>query len=243
MKPDQNFFDFLARELDEVRRRLLWCLGSLVVVAGALMGLPRWEDSYVLRLSIWLKQQLLPAGAHLVFLSPLEPMVQMFKLSLALALIVCLPVWVYHFLAFTKPALNEGMRGFYVKAVLWALGLFALGLTLSAVFLAPLTFDTLIRYGMLAGGEAQITFERFYSFIFLFLLTFAAPFEIPLVMAFLHRFNLVRADWFRAHRRQAYGVILLVSQFVTPDPLITPLIFTGMGWILFETGILACGRL
>ena len=57
------------------------------------------------------------------------------------------------------------------------------------------------------------------------------------------RFNLVSADWFRAHRRQVYGVILLVAQFVTPDPLISPLIFTALGWALYEIGILACGHL
>ena len=239
----ENFFNFIARELEELRRRLVWCLGSLALVSAVLMGAPRWEDSYVLRLSAVLKAKLLPPGAHLVFLSPLEPMVQMFKLSLVLGLIVCLPILVHHFIGFTKPALAEGMRGFYVKVILLALGLFAVGVTVSGLFLAPLTFDSLIHYGMQAGGEAQITFERFYSFIFLFLLTFAIPFEIPLVMAFLHRFNLVDVNWFRAHRRQAYGVVLLISQFVTPDPLISPLIFTALGWILFEVGILSCGHL
>ena len=240
---EENFFNFIARELVELRRRFVWCMASLAVVSGVLMGAPHWEDSYVLRLSAIFKAKLLPPGAHLVFLSPLEPMVEMFKLSLALGLIACLPIWVYHFIGFTKPAFAEGMRSFYVKVTLLALGLFALGIAVSAVFLAPMTFDSLIRYGMQAGGEAQITFERFYSFIFLFLLTFATPFEIPLVMAFLHRFNLVDVDWFRGHRRQAYGVILLISQFVTPDPLISPLIFTALGWTLFEVGILSCGHL
>jgi Sec-independent protein secretion pathway component TatC len=57
-------------------------------------------------------------------------------------------------------------------------------------------------------------------------------------MVFLHRFNLVSATWFREHRRQVYGVILLVSQFVTPDPIVTPAIFTAMGMVLFECGLI-----
>jgi sec-independent protein translocase protein TatC len=243
MTRQENFFDFIARELDELRGRFIWCLGSLALVAAVLMGAPHWEDSFATRLSGMLKAKLLPPGAHLVFLSPLEPMVQMFKLSLALGFVICLPILVYHFIAFTKPAMPEGMRGFYVKVILLALGLFALGMAVSGYFLAPMTFETLLHYGMAAGGEAQITFERFYSFILLFLITFAAPFEIPLVMAFLHRFNWVSVEWFREHRRQFYGVILLVAQFITPDPLISPMIFTGLGWILYEIGILSCGRL
>jgi sec-independent protein translocase protein TatC len=243
MMGKQSFFDFLASELDELRRRLAWCLGALVLSSAVFMGAPSWEDSYVLRLSAWLKSVLLPPGAHLVFLSPLEPMVQMFKLSLALGAIVCLPIFVYHFIAFTAPAFSEGMRGFYVKVLLLSILLFAVGMAVSGIFLAPMTFGSLVHYGMAAGGEAQITFERFYSFILLFLLTFSAPFEIPLVMAFLHRFNLVPVDWFRLHRRQVYGVILLIAQFVTMDPLISPLIFTALGWLLYELGIWSCGRL
>lgn len=240
MAPSQNFFGFLASEIDELRRRLLWCLGSLGLASGVLLGVPSWEDSYTLRLSAKLKDLLLPPGAHLVFLSPLEPMVQMFKLSLALAFVACLPVLVWHFIAFTKPALAQGLRAFYVKTVLIALGLFALGLAVSGAFLAPLTFHSLIHYGTMAGGEATITFERFYSFILLFLITFAAPFEIPLVVGFLHRFNLVRVDWFKANRLRIFGVILLISQFVTPDPLISPSIFTVMGALLLEAGIFSC---
>jgi sec-independent protein translocase protein TatC len=235
---ESNFFQFIIREIDELRRRLLWCLASLGLVSAVLMGAPHWEDSYVIRLSNWLKQSLLPAGAHLVFLSPLEPMTQMFKLALAVSVIACVPVLTYHFLAFTRPALSEGMRGFYARFVVLAMLFFAIGLCFSGFLLAPLTFEMLIRYGVQAGGEAQITFERFYSFITMFLLAFSTPFEIPLLIGFLHRFNLVPVDWFKGHRRQAYGVFLLVSQFVTPDPLVTPLIFTAMGIALYEVGIL-----
>ncbi len=182
---------------------------------------------------------MLPAGTHLVFLSPLEPMTQMFKLALAVSVIACVPLLTYHFLAFTRPALDKGMHGFYVRFVVLAMAFFAAGLCFSGFqFMLPLTLKMLIRYGVQAGGEAQITFERFYSFITMFLLAFSLPFEIPLVIGFLHRFNLVPVDWFRAHRRQAYGVFLLVSQFVTPDPLVTPLIFTAMGITLYEVGIL-----
>lgn len=237
------FFAFLLREIGELRRRLIWCLGSIVLVSGVLLGLPSWENSYVLKFSAFLRHALLPKGAKLVFLSPMEPMAQMIKLGMVLGVVASVPVLVWHFLAFTKPALPEGMRGFYTRFVLLAFLLFALGLAFSALVLAPLTFDMLIGYGVAAGGEAQITFERFYSFITLFLLTFALPFEIPLVMAFLHRFNLVSAEWFRSVRFPAWGVIMLISQFVTPDPIVTPLIFTGMGIVLFESGLLLSNRL
>lgn len=231
------FFAFLLREVEELRRRFLWCLGSVGLISGVLLGLPSWEDSYVLRLSLFLRNALLPTGAKLVFLSPMEPMAQMIKLGMVLGVVGSVPVLIWHFLAFTKPAMPEGMKAFYGRFVVLAFVFFAVGLAFSALVLAPMTFDMLISYGVKAGGEAQITFERFYSFITLFLLTFALPFEIPLVMAFLHRFNLVGVDWFRGNRLQAWGVFMLISQFVTPDPIVTPLIFTVMGIVLFESGL------
>jgi sec-independent protein translocase protein TatC len=231
------FFAFVLREINELRARALWCVGSLVVSAGVLLAFPSWEDSYVLRFSTFLRNQLLPPEAHLVFLSPLEPMAQMIKLSMVLGTVISLPVLVWHFVRFTLPAMSEGLRGFYIRATFLALILLALGIAFSALVLMPMSFKMLISYGSHAGGEAQITFERFYSFITLFLLTFALPFEIPLVMGFLHRFNLVPSAWFRKHRFQAWGVLMLISQFVTPDPIVTPLIFTGMGIVLFESGL------
>lgn len=231
------FFAFILRELDELRRRLLWCLGALALCSGALLALPSWDHSYIMRLSAWLRAELLPAGAKLIFLSPLEPMAQMIKLALVLSVLLCLPLLLWHFLAFTRPALPEGLRGFYARFLVLAVGLLGLGLAFSGVFLAPLTFKILLDYGANAGGEAQLTFERFYSFIAVLLLAFAIPFELPLLMGFLHRFNLVSADWFAKNRFRAWGVILLISQFVMPDPLVTPLIFTGMGIVLYEGGL------
>jgi sec-independent protein translocase protein TatC len=237
------FFAFVLREAQELRRRALWCLASVGLVSGVLLGLPRWEDSYVLRFSAFPRDALLPEGAKLVFLSPLEPMAQMIKLGMTLGLVASVPVLVWHFLAFTKPALPEGLRGFYVRFVLLAFLLFSLGLAFSALVLAPLAFDMLIGYGVAAGGEAQITFERFYSFISVFLVAFALPFEIPLVMGFLHRFNLVSLDWFRSVRLQAWGVGMLLSQFIMPDPIVTPLIFSGLFIVLYEGGLLFSRRL
>lgn len=232
------FFAFVLKELEELRRRLLWCLLALGLSSGLLLGLPSWEHSYVLRFSMYLRQTLLPAGAQLVFLSPLEPMAQMIKLSLVLGVVISLPVLVWHFVRFTLPAMAEGLRGFYLRATFLALLLLALGIAFSSMVLLPMTFKMLVSYGVEAGGQPQITFERFYSFITLFLLTFALPFEIPLVMGFLHRFNLVPASWFRKVRFRAWGVLMLISQFVTPDPIVTPLIFTAMGIVLFEAGLL-----
>lgn len=237
------FLAFVLREMVELRRRLLWCLASIGLVAGTLLGLPRWEDSYVLRFSDFLKHALLPEGAKLVFLSPLEPMAQMIKLGMVLGIVASVPVLVWHFIGFTKPALPEGLRGFFTRFVLLAFLLFALGLAFSALVLAPMTFDMLIRYGVSAGGEAQITFERFYSFISVFLVAFALPFEIPLVMGFLHRFNLVPLEWFRSVRLQAWGVGMLLSQLIMPDPIVTPLIFSGLFILLYEGGLLFSRRL
>lgn len=237
------FFAFLLREIKELRRRLLWCLGSVGLFSGVLIGLPTWEDSYVLRISTWMRDAWLPQGAKLVFLSPLEPMAQMIKLGTVLGFAASVPVLAWHFVAFTRPALPEGMRPQFTRFVALALGLFAVGLAFSGAVLAPLALDTLIGYGVAAGGEAQITFERFFGFLSVFLLAFALPFEIPLVMGFLHRYNLVSADWFRSVRLQAWGVGMLLSQFIMPDPILTPLIFTGLFIALYEGGLLLCHRL
>ena len=236
------FIEFLIREGEELRRRLLWCLACFGLVSAVLLGAPTWEHSYALRLVAALQAALLPEGVKLVFMDPLEPMLVVFKVSLLASMLVSSPVLIWHFIAFTAPALAKGLRAYYVRFTLLALGLLSLGLWLTYKFMLPLTLKMLLAYGQAAGGTAMISFERFYSFSLMVLLAFALPFETPLLMSFLHRFNIVDVSNFRSWRWKVYGVFMIVSEFVTPDPLITPLIFIALSIVLYECGILLARR-
>lgn len=235
---ESPFFSFLAREINELRRRLLICLGALALVSGLMMGFPSWEHSWSLQLLAYLQARLLPQGLHLVYLNPLEPMAIAMKVSLAVAFLICLPLTLWHFVAFTLPALAKGMRGFYVRFALLSVLFIGAGIYLTYAFMLPITLKMLLAYGQAAGGVPMLTFERFYSFCVLVILAFALPFETPLVMGFLQRFNLVEAATFRSIRLKAYGVFMIVAQFVTPDPLVTPTIFCLVSFALYEIGIL-----
>ena len=235
---DFPFIQFVIREIDELRRRLLICLAALALVSGLMIGFPSWEHSWALQLLSALQSRLLPEGVHLVYLNPLEPMAIALKFSVSVSFMLCLPLLIWHFTAFTLPAFSEGMRGFYLKFTLLSVAFIAAGLFLTYEFMLPLTLKMLLAYGQAAGGVPMLTFERFYSFCLVVLFAFALPFETPLVMGFLQRFNIVEAKTFRAIRLKAYGVIMIVSQFVTPDPLLTPTIFCAVSFVLYEIGIL-----
>ncbi len=237
---ESPFFSFLIREFGELRRRLFWVLGVWALFSAILFGLPVWDDSYILRFSQFLRDFLLPTGSQLIFLSPLEPMGEMIKLSLVAAVGLSVPIVAWHFVAFTALALAPGYRPFYAWFIVGAILLFVLGLAFSFLVMAPLTIQILVTYGQAAGAQPQLALGQFYSFIYLLLLGFALPFELPLVMAFLHRFNLVPVMHFKSWRFKSWGVIMVVSQFVTPDPVVTPLIFTALGILLYEAGILGC---
>lgn len=231
------FIDFIVREVDELRRRLLVVLLALALVSGLMMGAPSWEHSWALQLLSYLQTHLLPQGVHLVYMHPLEPMAVAMKVSVAVAILLCLPLLLWQFVAFTAPAMAPGMRGFYVRFVTLSIAFVSLGLFLTYAFMLPLTLKMLLAYGQASGAEPMLSFDRFYGFCLLVLLAFALPFETPLIMAFLQRFNLVEAKTFRSIRLKAYGVIMIVSQFVTPDPLVTPTLFCVVSFLLYEVGI------
>jgi sec-independent protein translocase protein TatC len=234
---ESPFLDFLVREGDELRRRLIWCLAVFLLVSCLLIGLPSFSDSYALRLMSWLQTQLLPPGLKLVFLDPLEPMAVAIKFSMLLSLVISLPVVSWHVVAFTAPAFSPGMRGYYMRFTFLALLFLLAGLTLTGVFVLPMTLKMLLDYGLAAGGTPLLTFNRFYMFSGLVLIAFALPFETPLIMGFLQRFNLVPVEQFKKWRFKAWGGFIILSQFVTPDPLVTPLIFSIACILLYELGI------
>jgi sec-independent protein translocase protein TatC len=236
------FLDFLIREGEELRRRLLWCVAAFGLVSALLLGAPSWEHSYALGAVSFLQASLLPAGTKLVFLDPLEPMLVVFKVSLLLSMLLTAPLLIWHFLAFTAPAFAKGLRAYYMRFTVAAIFLFSLGFWLTYRYMLPLTLKMLMDYGVAAGGTPLITFDRFYSFSMLVLLAFALPFEMPLLMSFMHRFNIMDVKTFKSWRWKAYGVFMIVSEFVTPDPLITPLIFIGLSVLLYEGGIVLAKR-
>jgi len=225
----------------ELRVRLLRVLLVVTVLVCIFMSFPSIKNSIAVMLFQSLQNRFLPQGIKLIFIDSLEPIFVVTKLSLAASIFCASPYILYEFIGFMGPALLENELKSTLGIILSSTLLLVFGASLSYFFLIPATFKILISYGVIIGGIAQITFERFFSMLVAMFFVFALPFEIPVVILFLAKVGVVSSHWLKEKRKYMYVSFFIFGAVVTPDP--TPFSQTLLSIsmiILYEIGYVIC---
>ena len=222
--------------LEELRVRLLWSLGAIMV--GALAGVVLTMQFGLMELLVRPIQPYLPGG-RLVFTSPTEAFVATFKVGLFLGILLALPVVFYHFWRFVAPGLLENEQRIFVPAVLASLALFGGGVALAFLVVIPvglrffLTFQTQAFQPFISVGE-------YLSFTMRVALAFGIVFETPLVIVLLSYLGVLRASVLARFRRHAIVAIAILSAVLTPSPdALSMLLMFGPFYLLYEGSVQA----
>ena len=227
--------------LGELRVRLLHFSIAFFLVLGIVLMVPSFENSVSIRVFRWLSAGLLPPGTRLVFLDAFEPAWVILKVGMALTCAMLSPYLLYQVFAFVAPAFAQESQKTLALVVVAGTGLFTLGMLFAYTLILPASLSILLGIGIAAGGVAQLTFDRFYTFILTMLLVFGIPFEMPLVLGFLVRLGVVDLIQLRAARRFVYIGIVVFSAVITPDPTPFSQVLLSLALVgLYEVGLLAC---
>jgi len=231
----------LVEHLAELRARILWCVGVFLAVWLAVVALPSFRGSLAVRWLAWAQATLLPPGASVIFLDPLEPFMAVMKVGFYAAVVVTVPVALFHIYRFVAPGLEWVRRPVIWGTLVAAGGLMGMGAVLAWRVLIPMTFALFVDYGRGMGLTAQLALSRFVSIAGGMLLLFSLPYLLPLVMVGLAAVGLLSVERLRAFRRFAYLGIAVGSAVVTPDPsLFSMSVLTVSLWVLYEVGVGLC---
>ncbi len=225
--PDQpkNFVEHLA----ELRKRVMWALLGLGI--GACIAFP-FQNT-------WLKLIIYPARdsvSKLSYLSPQEPFFIKIKLSIAVGLLIALPVIVRQLWLFIAPGLYEKEKKWITRLVGISLIMFWAGVLFAYWVMIPLAMNFFTKF----GGElleANITISNYIGFASMVLIAAGTAFQIPLVLIFLMRTGIVKRHIFTKNRGAVFVVILILSAFFTPPDIVTMLLMAGPLYFLFETSL------
>ncbi|MBI4371151.1 MAG: twin-arginine translocase subunit TatC [Elusimicrobia bacterium] len=226
--------------LDEFRTRLLRSLIVFFLVLGIVLMLPSFENSFSIRAFRWLSTGLLPPGTRLVFLDAFEPAWVILKVGLALTSAILSPYLLYQLFAFLAPAFARESQTTIASVIIAGTALFLLGMCLAYALIIPASLRVLLGLGVAAGGVMQLTFDRFYTFVLTMLLVFGIPFEMPVVLGFLVRLEVLNLTQLRDSRRSVYLGIAIFSAVITPDPTAFSQVLLSIALMgLYETTLLA----
>lgn len=198
----------LLAHLEELRRRILAVIGFWALASGAAWFL---RD----KIAAFLFRPLLDRRATPVFLSPMEPLAILMKVSIFAGAIICLPFAVFQAWRFISPALTPQERPIVRLISTLFPPLFVLGSGFSFYIIMPFTLKILLSF---AGSlmEPMITADRFLSFVLLLSAALGVLFNLPLVLSGLVAAQVLKIETLRKSRRLAFLLSFLVAAILTP---------------------------
>lgn len=221
--------------LSELRRRIVYCVATLVV--GFIVAWILKEELFAI-VSAPVREGLAQHGIYrLTAIETVEAIMVYLKLAVAAAIVVATPMFLYQVWAFVKPGLMPNEQQPMRRIAVLAVFMFALGLLFAYRIVLPLVIDFLTGFTLGAGGvDFQVTMKSAYSTTLLFLVGFGVIFELPLVMVLLAATPLFSsAKYFRWIR---YSVVLsfVIGSMLTPPDVISQLLMAIPITILYSIG-------
>ncbi len=175
-----------------------------------------------------------------IALSVQEPFMIYLKVSGIAGLVLASP-WVF-FQAWQFIAaglyMNERKYMHYFGAL--SLVLFAVGITFCFTLVLPLVLKFLMQYNISMGVRLDPRLSDYITFATILPLMFGIGFQLPLVMVFLERVNIVSVKVFTDNWRMSVFAIACVSMLLTPPEPISMMMMMGPMVLLYFLGILLC---
>lgn len=205
IKDPQKVMAFIDH-LEELRKRIIVVLAVFVVFFGA--AYPFHND-----LLGFLTKPL--ANRELVFLDITEPFLMNIKISFIAALMAIMPLLVFQILGFAFPVFSKRIKRRVIPIGILFFILFYGGVAFSYFLMVPIAVNWLLSQGAELIQTLSVT--KYVSFIGWFLVGTGIIFELPLILLFLIKINVLSVAMLRRQWRVVYIVILLLCAMITPD--------------------------
>ncbi|MFO7773774.1 MAG: twin-arginine translocase subunit TatC [Dehalococcoidia bacterium] len=213
--------------LAELRKRLL---RSVIVVAIAtVLAFVFYHQIFDILLY--------PAGEmDLIFVEMTEMIGTIFRVCLAVGIMLAVPYLTYEFIMFVSPALTSREKRYVYFILPWIAIMFAAGVVFGYFILTPPAIKFLLGFG---GdiADAQIRIGNYIPVVTKLLLVTGLIFEVPVLTTFLARIGVVSGNWLASKRKIVIVGAFLLAAILTPPDILTQ-IMLGLPLIaLYELSI------
>jgi len=224
----------LVQHFSELRRRILWCLLIFVIAFCAGLFFAPYMQDFLTQplLSVWPNATLLYSGLA-------DGMMIQLSLALMFALIVILPVVLWHVWAYVAPGLHENERRFIWPILVMSPILFVVGAAFAFWVLFPMAFKFFVELNQVAPVPAVLmpAVRDYLGFAIGMLRVFGVAFQLPLVMVLLNRIGVLSRSRVIKMRRYAIVAIIIVAAVLTPPDVISQVLLALPMWLLFEASV------
>ena len=163
-----------------------------------------------------------------------------FSLSVLFALVVIIPIVLWHIWAFVAPGLRKNEKKLIWPILVMSPILFALGAAFAFYLLLPFVFKFFIDLNQTSPVPAVMLpiAKDYLGFAIGMLKVFGVAFQLPLVLVLLNRIGVLSKYRAVKLRRYAIVFIVIIAAVLTPPDVVSQIILALPMWALFEISLL-----
>lgn len=225
----------LMQHFSELRRRILWTLLVFVLAFGFGWAVSPWVELFLTTplLNVWDDATLLYTGLS-------DGLMIQFSLATLVALLITIPVFMWHIWAYVAPGLHKNEKQFLLPIFLFSPILFLCGAAFAFYILFPIVFKFFLTLSESSTVPAVLfpAIRGYLVFVIDLLKVFGLAFQLPLVLIILNRIGLLSKHAAEKSRRYVIVCIFIMAAVLTPPDVVSQILLALPMWMLFEVSLL-----
>lgn len=224
----------MLQHFSELRRRILWC--ALVFVLAFVFGwvISPYTELFLTQplLNVWDDTTLLYTGLS-------DGLMIQFSLATLVALIITIPVGLWHIWAFMAPGLHKNEKQFLIPIFVLSPLLFILGASFAFYVLLPFVFKFFIELNEAADIPTVLmpAITGYLAFSIGLLKVFGIAFQLPLVMVLLNKIGILSKQTAMKSRRYIIIGIFIMAAVLTPPDIVSQILLAVPMLLLYEISL------
>lgn len=217
----------------ELRNRLLYAIVSVGVVFLGLVPFSNHVYALIAKPLI----AVLPKGASMIATEITSPFLTPIKLTLALAVVVAVPMILYQVWAFVAPGLYKHEKRLALPLLLSSVILFYCGMAFAYFVVFPMAFHFFVQSAP-EGVLMMTDMKAYLDFVFSMFFAFGIAFEVPVAVVILVRMGIINPDTLAAKRPYVFLWVFVVAAVLTPPDVGSQAMLALPMYGLFEIGLI-----
>ncbi|MDO1510632.1 MULTISPECIES: twin-arginine translocase subunit TatC [unclassified Neisseria] len=235
MSEEQQAQQPLVEHLIELRRRLMWIIGGLLICFFGLMPFAQKLYTFVAEPLM----ATLPANTSMIATDVVAPFFVPVKVTLMAAFLLSLPHTMYQVWAFVAPALYQNEKRLITPLVLSSILLFFAGMAFAYFLVFPVVFKFLAGVTPI-GVNMATDIDKYLSFVLGMFVAFGTTFEVPVVVVLLNRMGVLSLEQLKSARPYVIVGAFVIAAIITPPDVISQIMLAVPLVLLYEAGLWFC---